>query len=172
MLDKIKRIVKSWWLFGAVIGAVSLLIAWAISTFKIPTTTITLSTIDVRSQLAGGISPSAGNKALAFLQGYVPSSIGGILAVVISGIALVIVGRIIYEFAPADRWLGMNKPISRLVSVMVFGTLAMGAILAMSLSFPAWTAIVAIAIYAAIISLLLMLADKAGILKAIGGIPE
>jgi hypothetical protein len=155
--DEWIRYVKSWWLIGVIVGVLSLALSYVVkalgfsavvsSSFVSATFAAQPPEIAVRPLLQQGISPEIGNWLFDFFRGYVGFGIPAIIAVLLSAIALVIVGRIAYSYIPYGRvqW-------QKLAAVLFYGAVLLGAIMVFGWPF-SLAVLVALAIYYVILAI-------------------
>ena len=156
------KIFMNWWPIGLAAGATSLLAANVIK--YVPALTVNFATIDVRTEIATGINPTFGNQVVDFFKGTIPTSIGGYLALALTTILLVFLGRIIFEGLGT---LGMKTDKqTKLTFVLLYAGLASVLLGAFFLKIPIAIASIATLIYFVVIAVVLWLVSEyTGIIK-------
>ena len=124
---------KKWAQVGIVFGLLASLLGWLTSMlpFKngIANISFAFADIDVGSALKTGVGSGIGEKIVSILNGIVPiggTTLGGLIAVAVSGLAVMVAGRYIYEMATFYRAGGKK---AKLVAVAIYGSLAVGVVL-------------------------------------------
>lgn len=174
-----KMNVKSWGKAGALFGLLAWVVGWLVGKLfpeGIGTISFAIapSNIDVGSQLRAGVDTSLGAKILSVTQGILP--VGGILyqflVVVISGIAVFLVGRFAYQYLMKGR-----TPVTRLLLTALYGSLGIGLLLGIMVrkfAIPIWTSVLATAIaFLIIATIYVTINKKAGTIgRKLAPIPE
>ena len=124
----------------------------------VPIVQLTFSTvnINVRQQIQAGVDTGFGTKVVQYLHGILPTSLTGVITVVVSAIAVAIIGGIIYENVIKYR---PKRESFRIALVFLYGSVIVGLITgAMGLSqlgVGFLGSIIAMLIYFAIVGLIL-----------------
>ena len=149
----IGKIFKEWWLVGVIAAGLSWLLAAVVSWISLEKIVVTMSTIDINTGISKGIDPAFGNKVLSFFQGKIPFDIGQwgtIVTLVITAVAVVIVGRVAYEYV--GTFVFKRTTFSKIMFVMIYGGLAIGILMSLAI-IKDWRIIITTVIYSAVIAL-------------------
>ena len=132
-MDNVKMALKKSWKLGAIIGALTYVIAWLITFFKIPTLNIAFGdysitasavNINVRNQiLSKGIEPEFGTKILDFVRGYIPWTIGSIIGLYIGTVAIAFIGILAIQYLPEFKFLGKDSRVNKTAALLFYGSL-------------------------------------------------
>ncbi len=156
MKINLESLFKRSWKLGVAVGLVSTLLAKL--TPMIPALNIQMATIDVRSQAIQGLDTTITQKILAFLNGFV--SLPGVVLAIITGILLVMVGKLIFEFVRENFGLKVKNIYEKTVLTLLFGWIVLSLIAQLSLKLPAWTTFAAVAIYFIITTVIIVYGAK------------
>lgn len=157
---KLKEIIKKYWVFGAILGA---LLPWALSIInKIPGITITQSTIalnvaDVNTGLAGWLFNVFGAN-IGFPE-IIMSAIGGILFVVL--------GAYVVNITKLDKTLKIKTKVGRIALIVFTASLVSGWLMDMSLALPGIAVIVSNVIGSVVLAFILVTLDNVLKLKLV-----
>lgn len=123
-MDMMKTL-QEWAMPGALLGVGAVLLTKIVSQFIGPVT-LKLATpaleFDVRSRILAGLPTSAGEKIFAFFQGYLPLSASVWIIAAISGIAIAVVGRMLYDVIPFKG----NTQTQKVALILLYGTILLG----------------------------------------------
>ena len=155
--------VKGWLKMGGLAGVISVALVWIFTKINFSVLNITMSTVDVnvRNQITSGISSKAGDYVLSQLSGLVNLTGYGILAVILSSLSIVGIGRFMYGIIPFKP----NKKYQKLALIMLYGTILIGIVLGgiSAFNFSLIGSILSLAIYFVIVSLAIIGLEKANV---------
>lgn len=161
----IANIFKQYWGLGVAVGVVSVAVSkwiypWISKFFGGSIATIKLANpldIDVASKLQTGLDTTIGEKFFGFFNGLLPIQGSTWLWAIITGILVIVGGRIAYTYL----YKGTQK--TKLPLIMLYGTLLFGVVFKLttpSLSIEFFSLILTLGIYYLILSLLLTMAYR------------
>lgn len=163
IMDVIKD--KTVWIKGLVIGVISIALTYIFSLFNLPKLALTFSTIEinVRDQIAQGISPTLGGKALSLIGGWIPFTIPNMIVIAISAALTFMVGSILIETIKALPQ-GKNA-VQKMAWTLLYGTIVTTAILSMSLAAVTVPIILTLGVYYIIIAIIMGQLEKNKVLN-------
>lgn len=157
------KIIKDWWLYALIAGAVSWGISFLFSGIlkSVPTITFAVQDINVRNEIANGINPQIGQELLQFFAGYIPAGIAGFLYVAVTAFVLIIAGRILYGFFP----LGKKDSVNKLVQTFAWAGILFSVISIFLFHIPYSLVFIAAVIYFVLLALIMYAISKIGVLE-------
>lgn len=154
-MRKVSGLFERSWKLGVAVGLITTLLAKI--TPYIPAINIQMATINVREQALRGIDVSFTQKVLNFLSGYI--TLPALLITIITGILLVMIGNLIFDFA-SNMGLKVRNIYEKTTLVLLFGWLVLLFLAQWSLKLPSWTVIAAVAIYFLITTVIIVYGAK------------
>lgn len=155
---------SGWLKVGVWVGLISFFFSWIKTIGLFQDISIQFSSIDVRSQLTGGLQvPEFVSKLSSFVLGDFSALGGGVLgsaiSAVLAGVLLVVAGRLFYTYLLKYVWSAKTKG-QKLVAVLLGGHIVLAMVLAWAFMLPSMLSIVASLIYFILIALVMSLFAK------------
>lgn len=168
-----KEIWSETWKQGIVVGASALGLSWVLAKLAVKPIEITMSTIDVRTQIMNqGLMTGFGQRFVDFMSNIIPliktpaGFIGTLIAVILGAYFILYTGKVVHKFFNEFSIFGFGKSkITKLPLQMLIGAALLGILLKVLTSIDAWTIIVALLIYYLVLSIIVGLLSKMGVLK-------